>query len=102
MISLRPQKGHLLVAEPSIIGDVSFNRAVVTGRPLTKRIYWIYFKQTLKWHQRIGFWRDKPFKVFNGGPVEQDTLFHPWRPDLIENSVEISMACFGVVILIRF
>ena len=29
MIGLKPQKGHLLVAEPSIIGDVSFNRAVV-------------------------------------------------------------------------
>ena len=29
MISLQPDKGVLLVAEPSIIGDVSFNRSVV-------------------------------------------------------------------------
>ena len=29
MIALKPTKGHLLVAEPSIIGDVSFNRSVV-------------------------------------------------------------------------
>ena len=29
MISLKPTKGVLLVAEPSIIGDVSFNRSIV-------------------------------------------------------------------------
>jgi len=29
MISLEPSKGHLLIAEPSIIGDVSFNRSVI-------------------------------------------------------------------------
>jgi len=29
LISLPPNKGKLLVAEPSIIGDVSFNRSVV-------------------------------------------------------------------------
>lgn len=29
MTTLKPAKGLLLVAEPSIIGDVSFNRSVV-------------------------------------------------------------------------
>ena len=29
MTILKPNKGLLLVAEPSIIGDVSFNRSVV-------------------------------------------------------------------------
>ena len=29
MVALKPAKGLLLVAEPSIIGDVSFNRSVV-------------------------------------------------------------------------
>ena len=29
MTTLEPKKGVLLVAEPSIIGDVSFNRSVV-------------------------------------------------------------------------
>ena len=29
MTSLKPEKGVLLIAEPSIIGDVSFNRSVV-------------------------------------------------------------------------
>ena len=29
MISTLPKKGHLLIAEPSTLGDVSFNRSVV-------------------------------------------------------------------------
>ena len=29
MISVKPKKGNLLVAEPSITGDLSFNRSVV-------------------------------------------------------------------------
>ncbi len=29
MISVKPKKGNLLIAEPSIIGDLSFNRSVV-------------------------------------------------------------------------
>ena len=29
MININPKKGHLLIAEPSILGDVSFNRSVI-------------------------------------------------------------------------
>ncbi len=29
MISEKLEKGHLLIAEPSIIGDLSFNRSVI-------------------------------------------------------------------------
>ena len=29
MKSILPQKGHLLIAEPSILGDVSFTRSVI-------------------------------------------------------------------------
>ena len=29
MITTLPKKGHLLIAEPSMLGDVSFNRSVV-------------------------------------------------------------------------
>ena len=29
MVAITPKKGHLLIAEPSIIGDVAFNRSVV-------------------------------------------------------------------------
>lgn len=93
MVAITPKKGHLLIAEPSIIGDVSFNRSVVL----------------LAEHNRegsIGFILNKPlefrlnelipeikksFRVYNGGPVEQDNLYFIHRvPELVENSIEIS------------
>ena len=48
MTSLKPAKGFLLVAEPSIIGDISFNRSVVLLAEFNRK--WIsrfYSKQTL-------------------------------------------------------
>ena len=96
MIVTKPKKGNLLIAEPSIIGDISFNRSVVL----------------LADHNddgSIGFILNKPFdfsvtdlvsdievefKVYNGGPVEQDNLYFIHQiPHLIPNSVEIS---FGI------
>ncbi|WP_264550439.1 YqgE/AlgH family protein [Flavobacterium sp. N2820] len=93
MISTLPKKGHLLIAEPSTLGDVSFNRSVVL----------------LAEHNdegSIGFILNKPlnytindllpeieasFKIYNGGPVEQDNLYFIHNiPEIIPNSVEIS------------
>mgnify|MGYP003402420565 FL=1 len=93
MISTLPKKGHLLIAEPSTLGDVSFNRSVVL----------------LAEHNdegSIGFILNKPlnytindllpeieasFKLYNGGPVEQDNLYFIHNiPEIIPNSVEIS------------
>jgi len=93
MISEKLKKGYLLIAEPSIIGDLSFNRSVIL----------------LADHNQdgsVGFIMNKPlkytindlipeieanFKIFNGGPVEQDNLYFIHNiPDLIPNSVEIS------------
>jgi len=97
MISEKLQKGHLLIAEPSIIGDLSFNRSVIL----------------LADHNdegSVGFIMNKPlkytikdlvseveanFKIYNGGPVEQDNLYFIHNvPDLITNSVEISSGIF--------
>ena len=97
MISIKPKKGNLLFAEPSIIGDQSFNRAVIL---LTN-------------HNNdgsIGFILNKPlaftlkdlipqittnFKVYNGGPVEQDNLyFIHKKPELILGSIEITSGIF--------
>lgn len=93
MISLKPEKGVLLVAEPSIIGDVSFNRSVVLLAEYNE-------------DGAVGFILNKPLeyelkdfvpevssnlKVYNGGPVEQDNLYFIHRvPHLIPNSIEIS------------
>lgn len=93
MISEKLKKGHLLIAEPSIIGDLSFNRSVIL----------------LADHNdegSVGFIINKPlkytindlvpdveanFKIYNGGPVEQDNLYFIHNiPELITNSVEIS------------
>jgi putative transcriptional regulator len=93
MISEKLKKGYLLIAEPSIIGDLSFNRSVIL----------------LADHNQdgsVGFIMNKPlkytindlipeinanFKIFNGGPVEQDNLYFIHNiPELIPNSIEIS------------
>lgn len=97
MASLTPSKGLLLVAEPSIIGDVSFNRAVVLLAEYNES-------------GSIGFILNKPLNyklkdfvpeiqsnlpVYNGGPVEQDNLyFIHCVPDLIPESIEISKGIY--------
>ncbi|WP_300569069.1 YqgE/AlgH family protein [Flavobacterium sp.] len=97
MISVRPKKGNLLVAEPSITGDLSFNRSVVL----------------LADHNdegSVGFILNKPlgysihdlipeikasFKIYNGGPIEQDNLYFIHNiPQLIPNSIEISSGIY--------
>ncbi|MBZ9728940.1 YqgE/AlgH family protein [Salegentibacter sp. JZCK2] len=93
MIALKPTKGHLLVAEPSIIGDVAFNRSVVlladhseagsVGFILNKALDF-----TLK---DLVPDLSANFKIYNGGPVEQDNLYFIHKiPDLIPQSVEIA------------
>ncbi|WP_066307722.1 YqgE/AlgH family protein [Flavobacterium sp. TMP13] len=93
MISEKLKKGHLLISEPSIIGDLSFNRSVILLADHNKE-------------GSIGFIINKPlkytindlipeieasFKIYNGGPVEQDNLYFIHNiPDLIPNSIEIS------------
>lgn len=93
MISETLIKGQLLISEPSIIGDLSFNRSVILLADHNKE-------------GSVGFIMNKPlkytindlipevtskFKIYNGGPVEQDNLYFIHNvPDLIPNSIEIS------------
>jgi putative transcriptional regulator len=93
MISDKLKKGHLLIAEPSIIGDLSFNRSVILLADHNNQ-------------GSVGFIINKPlkytindllpeisarFKIYNGGPVEQDNLYFIHNiPELIPNSIEIS------------
>ncbi|SHI46998.1 YqgE/AlgH family protein [Flavobacterium haoranii] len=97
MISVLPKKGHLLIAEPSTLGDTSFNRSVIL----------------LAEHNQegsVGFILNKPlsytindlvpeieakFTVYNGGPVEQDNLYFIHNvPDIVPNSIEIASGIF--------
>lgn len=97
MIVIKPEKGHLLIAEPSIIGDTSFNRSVILLADHTDE-------------GSVGFILNKPlkytlkdlvpdtkatFKVYNGGPVEQDNLYFIHKiPELIPESIEISLGIY--------
>ncbi len=92
MILKLPKKGQLLIAEPSIIGDLEFNRAVI-------------FVAEHSAEGSIGFILNKPlhysisdlvpliklnFEVYKGGPVAQDSLYFIHNiPNLIPNSIEI-------------
>ena len=91
------KKGQLLIAEPSIIGDASFNRSIILLADHSTE-------------GSIGFIMNKPlqyrlddlipelqsnFKIFNGGPVQQDNLYYIHRiPELISNSIEISTGLY--------
>ncbi|WP_224483231.1 YqgE/AlgH family protein [Robertkochia aurantiaca] len=93
MVSLTPKKGHLLIAEPSIIGDVAFNRSVVllAEHNVDGSVGFILNKPLEFRLNELVPDINKSFKVYNGGPVEQDNLYFIHKvPDLIENSIEIS------------
>jgi putative transcriptional regulator len=91
------QKGQLLIAEPSIIGDLSFNRSVILladhnpegsvgfilNKPLTYALHDLIPDIT------------SSFTIYNGGPVEQDNLYFIHNiPDLLPNSIEISQGIY--------
>lgn len=97
MTTDRPKKGNLLIAEPAIVGDLSFNRSVVL----------------LANHNEegsVGFILNKPLnftlnelipeievemQLYNGGPVEQDNLYFLHKvPELIPGSIEISSGIY--------
>ena len=93
MKSPEQKKGKLLIAEPSITGDVSFNRSVVLLAAHNKEgsVGFILNKPLAYQIGDLIKEINIPFKVFNGGPVEQDNLYFIHKvPDLIEGSIEIS------------
>lgn len=97
MICLKPSKGRLLIAEPSILGDLSFNRSIILLTEHDK-------------NSSIGFIINKPlayslhdlipeidcnFKVYQGGPVDQDNLYFIHKiPELLPNSIEVTKGLY--------
>lgn len=93
MIDLKPKKGKLLIAEPALTGDVSFNRSVVLlAEHNQEGSVGFILNKPLEYNiSDLVSEIDIPFQVYNGGPVEQDNLYFIHKvPHLIENSVEIS------------
>ncbi|WP_440881382.1 YqgE/AlgH family protein [Tenacibaculum sp. C7A-26P2] len=90
---LKPEKGRLLIAEPSILNDRSFKRAIVLLTEHTQ-------------NSSVGFIMNRPlhytlkdlvpdidcdFTVYQGGPVESDNLYFIHKvPELLPNSVEVN------------
>lgn len=93
MNEIKIKRGQLLLSEPALLGENSFNRSVILLAEYTKE-------------GTVGFILNKPLEftigdlipeinssltVYNGGPVEQDNLYFIHTiPDKIINSVEIS------------
>lgn len=92
MPNLKKLRGKLLIAEPSILNDDSFNRAII-----------LITEHTAK--NSVGFILNKPlnftirdllpeidsdFMIYQGGPVEQDNLYFVHKvPELIPESIEV-------------
>ncbi len=97
MITEKLQKGCLLIAEPSIIGDLSFNRSVILLADYnTEGSVGFIINKPLDYSIKDLISEiDADFTVYNGGPVEQDNLYFIHSvPDLIPNSIEISNGVF--------
>ena len=94
---MKPTKGKLLIAEPAILNDSSFNRTIVLLTEHTP-------------NNTVGFILNRPldftvsdllpdidcnFLVHQGGPVEQDNLYFVHKiPELIPDSIEVSNGIF--------
>ena len=94
---MKLNKGKLLIAEPAILNDSSFNRTIVL---LTEHTC----------NNSVGFILNRPldytindllpeincnFPVYQGGPVEQDNLYFVHKiPQLLPNSVEVANGIF--------
>ncbi|WP_196888789.1 YqgE/AlgH family protein [Aureivirga sp. CE67] len=98
MILKNPIKGNLLVAEPSILNDSSFNRTVILLTEHNQNEGSVGFilnkptKYTL--HDLIPSVKSS-FKIYHGGPVEQENLYFIHKvPDLIPNSIEVADGIF--------
>tara|TARA_B100000795_G_scaffold228694_1_gene185462 strand:- start:46 stop:603 length:558 start_codon:yes stop_codon:yes gene_type:complete len=97
MSHLKPMKGRLLIAEPAILNDSSFNRSIILITEHTD-------------HNTVGFILNRPldytlqdllpeiesdFVIYQGGPVEQDNLYFVHKaPDLIPDSIEVDNGIF--------
>ncbi|WP_445383864.1 YqgE/AlgH family protein [Robiginitalea sp. IMCC43444] len=93
MVGVKPNKGRLLIAEPALTGDVSFNRSVVLLAEHNQEgsVGFILNKPLNYSMNELVEEIEVPFPVFNGGPVEQDNLYFIHKvPELISDSVEIS------------
>jgi putative transcriptional regulator len=93
MVKVNPSKGKLLIAEPSILNDKSFNRSVIylTEHTMEGSIGFILNKPTEFILSDLIPEIDCDFTIYNGGPVEHENLYFIHQlPELIPNSIKIA------------
>ena len=93
MLLTKIKVGSILIAEPSIIGDISFQRSVVmiANHDEKGSVGFIMNKPLTHTLSDIVPTITQDFRIFKGGPVEQDSLYFVHNvPHLVPNSVEIS------------
>ena len=87
------KKGCLLLADPNIINDPYFNRAVIliTENSEDEVVGFIINKPLEYNFEDIFSGMGKDYKIYNGGPVNKDNLYYIHNtPNLISNSIEVS------------
>ncbi|MBL4604152.1 MAG: YqgE/AlgH family protein [Flavobacteriaceae bacterium] len=93
MSELKLHKGDLLIAEPSILNDDSFNRSIIlmTEHNANNSVGFILNRPLKFTIQDIIPEIECSFIVYQGGPVEQDNLYFIHKvPDLIPDSIKVS------------
>lgn len=93
MISLKPSKGKILIAEPSILGDDSFNRSVILLSEHNEKgsVGFILNKPSPFTIRDLLPDIDSSLRVYFGGPVSENNLYFVHKvPELIPDSIEIT------------
>ncbi len=94
---LKPLKGRLLIAEPSILNDSSFNRTIIliTEHTNFNSVGFILNRPLEYTLQDLIPEIDSDFTIYQGGPVEQDNLYFVHKvPELIPESIEVANGIF--------
>jgi len=97
MISQEINKGSLLIAKPSILNDKSFNRSIIFLAEHNEdgTVGFILNKPSKFMLKDLVFETHSDFRVFIGGPVEQENLYFIHTvPELIPDCMEISPGIF--------
>lgn len=92
MSKLKVSKGKILVAEPSVLTDSSFNRSIVllTEHNENGSVGFIFNKPTEYTIGDILPEVDSTLRVYFGGPVSEGNLYYVHRiPELIPDSIEV-------------
>ncbi len=90
-------KGQLLIAEPSILNDNSFNRAIIliTEHTANNSVGFILNRKLNYTINDLLPDINCNFNIYQGGPVEQDNLYFVHRiPNLIPESIEVNNGIF--------